>query len=159
MALLRRELARLLPTGGRLFATQTEVGIVSGLPPLEVGRKVVIYSPARTAGQQGVSQTAAGGGPAWKIQHENKAKWVNPLIGWTSTADPLENVGRQLYFPSKDDAIAYAEKNGWSYEVQEYHNPNKARPKRYIGYGDNFSVKRKGLPTGGLRSEQQGGKK
>lgn len=29
-----------------------------------------------------------------------------------------------------------AEKNGWSYEVQEYHNPNKARPKRYIGYGD-----------------------
>lgn len=64
MALLRRELARLLPTGGRLFATQTEVGIVSGLPPLEVGRKVVIYSPARTAGQQGVSQTAAGASAA-----------------------------------------------------------------------------------------------
>lgn len=54
------------------------------------------------------SPRPAGGGPAWKIQHENKAKWVNPLIGWTSTADPLENVGRQLYFPSKDDAIAYA---------------------------------------------------
>lgn len=33
---------------------------MSGLPPLPAGRKVTIYSPARTAGQQGVSQTAAG---------------------------------------------------------------------------------------------------
>ena len=56
-----RELARLLqPAGGRLFATQTEVGIVSGLPPLQVGRKVTIYAPARTASQQGVAQTALG---------------------------------------------------------------------------------------------------
>jgi len=51
---------------------------------------------------------SAGGGPAWKIQHENKGKWANPLIGWTSTADPLDNVGRQLYFPSKESAIAFA---------------------------------------------------
>ncbi len=51
---------------------------------------------------------SAGGGPAWKVQHENKGKWINPLIGWTSTADPLENVARQLYFPTKEDAIAFA---------------------------------------------------
>lgn len=37
-----------------------EIGIVSGLPHLDEGRKVTIYSPARTAGQQGISQTAAG---------------------------------------------------------------------------------------------------
>ena len=37
-----------------------QIGIVSGLPPLQAGRKVTIYSPARTAGQQGVSQTALG---------------------------------------------------------------------------------------------------
>ncbi|KAL4855981.1 NADH dehydrogenase [ubiquinone] iron-sulfur protein 4 [Chlorella vulgaris] len=158
---MRRELARLLqPFGARLFATQTEMGISSGLPPLQTGRKVTIYSPARTAGQQGVSQTAAGGGPNWKIQHDAQPKWVNPLIGWTSTGDALENVARQLYFGSKEEAIAFAEKNGWSYEVQEYHEASKARPKRYVGYGDNFSVKRKGIPAGGLRSEQQqGGKK
>lgn len=148
------KLARLVAPGARLFATQTEIGIVSGLPPLQAGRKVTIYSPARTAGQQGVSQTALGGGPAWKIQHENQHKWANPLIGWTSTADPLDNVARQLYFPSKEDAIAFAEKQGWDYEVAEYHNPTTQRPKRFVGYGDNFSVKRKGLPAGGLRSEQ-----
>ena len=50
----------------------------------------------------------AGGGPAWKIQHENQHKWANPLIGWTSTADPLDNVARQLYFPSKEAAVAFA---------------------------------------------------
>ena len=57
-----RNLAKRLaqPAGARLFATQTEVGVVSGLPPLEAGRKVTIYSPARTAGQQGLNGTAAG---------------------------------------------------------------------------------------------------
>jgi hypothetical protein len=33
-------------------------------------------------------------------------------------------------------SVPPAEKNGWEYEVQEYRNPNKARPKRFIGYGD-----------------------
>lgn len=152
---LRSRALQALAAQARAFSTQTEIGVVSGLPPLAVGRKVTIYSPARTAGQQGISQTAIGGGPAWKVQHDNRHKWVNPLIGWTSTADPLENVARQLYFPTKEDAIAFAEKNGWSYEVEEYHKPNNQRPKRFQGYGDNFSVKRKGLPTGGLRSEQK----
>jgi NADH dehydrogenase (ubiquinone) Fe-S protein 4 len=40
--------------------------------------------------------------------HDNQGKWINPLIGWTSTADPLENVARQLYFQSKEEAIAFA---------------------------------------------------
>ena len=39
---------------------------------------------------------------------------------------------------------AAAEKKGWAYEVAE---PNHVspflRPKRYQGYGDNFSTKRK----------------
>lgn len=150
------KLARFAAPFSRQFATLTEVGISSGNPPLDAGRKVTIYSPARTAGQQGVSQTALGGGPAWKVEHDNQAKWVNPLMGWTSTSDPLENVSRQLYFPTKEEAIAFAEKNGWDYQVQEYKTPIKTRPKRYIGYGDNFSVKRKGIPTGGLRGEHQG---
>lgn len=31
---------------------------------------------------------------------------------------------------------AAAEKQGWDYEVAEYHNPTTQRPKRYVGYGD-----------------------
>lgn len=83
-----------------------------------------------------ITAYCAGGGPNWKIQHDAQPKWVNPLIGWTSTGDALENVARQLYFGSKEEAVAFAEKNGWSYEVQEYHEASKARPKRYVGYGD-----------------------
>ena len=63
--MLRKALARLLqPSAARAFATQAEVPIISGVPPLQQGRRVTIYSPARTAGQQGISQTAAGEGPA-----------------------------------------------------------------------------------------------
>eukprot|EP00887_Chlorella_sp_A99_P003626 scaffold7.g3626.t1 len=130
-------------------ARQAELAAANGVPRMQPGRKVIIYTPARTAGQQGISQTAAGGGPAWKVQFENQAKWINPLMGWTSTADALEN----------EAAIAFAEKNGWSFEVEEPHLRSRARPRRYLGYGDNFSVKRKGLPQGGLRSELAGGKK
>jgi NADH dehydrogenase (ubiquinone) Fe-S protein 4 len=85
----------------------------------------------------------AGGGPAWKVQFENQGKWINPLIGWTSTGDALENVGRPLYFSSKEAAVRFAERNGWGYEVEEPQIRSRARPKRFGGYGDNFSVTRK----------------
>ena len=49
-------------------------------------------------------------------------------------------------------------KHGWEYEVEEPNQRSRARPKRYVGYGDNYSVKRKGLPVGGLRSELAGKK-
>ena len=45
-------------------------------------------------------------------------RWENPLIGWTSTADPLDNVGRAtLNFHTQADAEAFCQKHGWKYEV------------------------------------------
>ncbi len=36
------------------------------------------------------------------------------VMGWTSTSDAYEHQGRsQLYFATKDDAVAFAEKKGW----------------------------------------------
>lgn len=58
---------------------------------------------------------------------------MNPLMGWTSTADPLENVHRPLYFDSKEAAIAFAEKNGWGYEIEDPNPRTHIRPKRFIG--------------------------
>ena len=74
-----------------------DVGWVGGSCPR------TLHPPASTA-----LHLPAGGGPAWRIQHEARPKWSNPLIGWTSTADPLDNVARQLYFRSKEEAVAYA---------------------------------------------------
>jgi NADH dehydrogenase (ubiquinone) Fe-S protein 4 len=76
-------------------------------------------------------------------------------MGWTSTADPYENVGRAaLSFDSSAAAAAFCEAHGWAYTIRPPApvSPN-ARPKRYLQYGDNFSVRRNGIPEGGLVSE------
>jgi len=77
-------------------------------------------------------------------------------MGWTSTADQVETVTRQLYFSSKEEAIAWAKKSGIEFEIEEPAVVPKNRPKRFPGYGANFDVNRLkgGKPMGGLRSEQ-----
>ena len=66
-------------------------------------------------------------------------RWENPLIGWTSTADPLESVARAtLNFFSQDEAEAFCKKHGWKFEVLSPKEQSETRPRRYIGYGDNF---------------------
>jgi hypothetical protein len=99
----------------------------------------------------------AGGAPAWRLVLEVEPKWANPLLGWTSTADAIETVTRQLQFYTKEDAIAYCDKNGIEYVVEEATPVKKTRPKRFQGYGNNFEVKRLpgGTPIGGLRSERK----
>jgi len=106
------------------------------------------------------STLSTGNAPAWKISLDTEGKWINPLMGWTSTADTSETVTRQMYFKTKEEAIAFAEKNGLEYKVEEPAEVPTYRPKRYPGYGSNFDVNRLpgGTPKGGLRSEQ-GGKK
>lgn len=66
-------------------------------------------------------------------------RWQNPLIGWTSTGDPMEHVARSaLNFRSKEEAVAFAEKQGFVPVVREPQRRRPDRLKRYAGYGDNF---------------------
>ena len=85
-------------------------------------------------------------------------------MGWTSTRDPLEGlrVENGLTFYTKEEAVAFAQKYGWEIEVIENQSSRRQgsvhyRNPRYGSYGDNFTVKRKGLPEGGLRSNLAGG--
>uniref|UniRef100_A0A804QDG8 NADH dehydrogenase [ubiquinone] iron-sulfur protein 4, mitochondrial n=1 Tax=Zea mays TaxID=4577 RepID=A0A804QDG8_MAIZE len=97
-----------------------EIGMVSGIPEEHLRRKVLIYSPARTASQQGSGKVG---------------RWENPLMGWTSTGDPYANVGEAgLTFDSAESAKAFAEKHGWNYVVRKRHAP-LLRPK---AYAENF---------------------
>ena len=102
-----------------------------------------------------------GGAPAWQLALEVEPKWANPLMGWTSTADHSETMMRRLRFPTKEAAVAYAEKMGLDYEVSQRELATKDRPKRFPGYGANFDVRRLpgGKPIGGLRSELAAEKK
>ncbi|CAI5787581.1 NADH dehydrogenase [ubiquinone] iron-sulfur protein 4, mitochondrial [Podarcis raffonei] len=106
-----------------------DISPLTGVPEEHIKtRKVHIFVPARNAMQAGVNNTKK-----WKIEFDTRERWENPLMGWASSADPLSNV--LMTFSTKEAAIAFAEKNGWSYDVQEQRIP---KPKSK-SYGANFS--------------------
>lgn len=55
-------------------------------------------------------------------------RWENPLMGWQSSADFMQ--GTRLSFKTKEDAIHFANKQGYEYFVQEP-NERKITPKAY----------------------------
>ena len=74
-----------------------------------------IYKPARTAMQSGQAKTKD-----WLLDYEPAtARETEPLMGWTGSNDMLSQV--KLCFETKEEAIAYAEKNGIPYRVFEPH--------------------------------------
>jgi len=96
-----------------------------------------IYKPARTAMQSGSAKTKN-----WLLEFEpEEARSVEPLMGWTSSGDMKQQV--RLYFATKDEAIAYAERNGLAYQVYEAHDPVT----KVLSYSDNFKVSRIGQWT------------
>uniref|UniRef100_A0A8I5NSA3 NADH dehydrogenase [ubiquinone] iron-sulfur protein 4, mitochondrial n=1 Tax=Papio anubis TaxID=9555 RepID=A0A8I5NSA3_PAPAN len=106
-----------------------DVTTLTGVPEEHIKtRKVRIFVPARNNMQSGVNNTKK-----WKMEFDTRERWENPLMGWASTADPLSNM--VLTFRTKEDAVSFAEKNGWSYDVEERKVP---KPKSK-SYGANFS--------------------
>jgi hypothetical protein len=94
--------------------------------------EVCIYKPAKTAMQSGDSNTRR-----WVLEFEPGApKVTDPLMGWIGSADTLGQV--QLRFGSKEEAIAFANKHGLNYRVQEPRS-RRIRPK---SYAENFSFRR-----------------
>ncbi|VDL68409.1 unnamed protein product [Nippostrongylus brasiliensis] len=71
---------------------------------------------------------------SWRIEFDNRQRWENPLMGWSSTGDPLSNISMNLKFASQEDAVAFCEKNKWTYEIEEHFR--QVKPK---SYGENFA--------------------
>ena len=90
-------------------------------------KKAIIYIPAKTATQSG-----RGKQKNWILKFETKDPSINPLMGWETSTDTLEEV--VLKFDSKDKAIDYAKKNNISYKVLE------SNQKKFVikSYADNF---------------------
>lgn len=96
-----------------------------------------IYKPARTATQSGQAKTGQ-----WHLEFEPAApRTVEPLMGYTSSTDMAQQV--KLSFATKEEAIAYAEKNGIAYQVFEAEEPKR----RIAAYSDNFKFNRVGAWT------------
>ncbi|EFX03994.1 NADH-ubiquinone oxidoreductase [Grosmannia clavigera kw1407] len=100
--------------------------VLSGAPMELEARQVRIYKPAKPATQSGTW-----GGSHWRMDWDVLSKghrWENPLMGWQSSADFMQ--GTHINFKSKEDAIAFAEKQGYEYFVQEP-KERSFRPKQY----------------------------
>ncbi|XP_015174907.1 PREDICTED: NADH dehydrogenase [ubiquinone] iron-sulfur protein 4, mitochondrial [Polistes dominula] len=106
-----------------------DIGAVSGVPEEHIKTRMVrIYQPPKNAMQSGTNNINY-----WQIDFETRERWENPLIGWTSTGDPLSNV--KVDFATKEAAILHCERMGWKYYIQK---PNKVDPKPRT-YGSNFA--------------------
>ena len=95
--------------------------------------KARIYLPPKTAMQSGRAKTRR-----WVLEFEPEvARTVEPLMGWTSSADMRSQI--LLEFDTREEAVAYAKQHQIPYQVFEPHEP-KVRPK---SYSDNFRFDRK----------------
>ncbi|KAG0740505.1 hypothetical protein G6F57_000738 [Rhizopus arrhizus] len=106
------------------------VEVISGAPEDLLERNVRIFKPARTASQQGKNGTRL-----WRIDFdimEEGNRWENPLMGWASSSDYQQAL--TMKFNTKEDAIRFAEKQGWKYSIQEPKTP------KFVvkAYGDNY---------------------
>jgi hypothetical protein len=91
-----------------------------------------ILRPAKTAMQSGLARTKF-----WVLEYEQaSARTPDPLMGWSSAADTLNQV--RLKFESLDEAKAYAESRGIAYTVEPPH-AKAIKPK---AYADNFRFDR-----------------
>ena len=96
-----------------------------------------IYKPAPSATQSGKAATKL-----WVLVYEpESAMTVEPLMGWTSSGDMKRQV--TLRFGTKEEAVAYAERNGIAYRVEE----PKPVVQKVFSYSDNFKSSRRGQWT------------
>merc|ERR1719499_296657 len=118
------------------FEDITESHTDSGFVKSEIGeitedgeqRTVRIYYPTGNTGQQ-YNRDSYGW---WKVEFVNAGRtWNNPLMGWTSREDQMyDNHFQWVDFETKEDAIKWAIKAGYKYEIQEPRIARK-KPKNY----------------------------
>ncbi|MEZ6030965.1 MAG: ETC complex I subunit [Hyphomonadaceae bacterium] len=92
-----------------------------------------IFRPARNAMQSGTAKSQD-----WVLEFDSATpRTVDPLMGWISNGDTNTQV--RLTFETREEAIAYARRQGIPFQVTE-----PREPKRVIkAYADNFSAVRK----------------
>ena len=78
-------------------------------------------------------QSGWAGTHQWILEYEPAVpRRPDPLMGWIGSSDTQAQV--RLRFPSRDDALAYADRNGIAYDLELPHS-RRVKPK---AYADNF---------------------
>mmetsp|Transcript_23455 Transcript_23455/g.40098 ORF Transcript_23455/g.40098 Transcript_23455/m.40098 type:complete len:176 (-) Transcript_23455:48-575(-) len=110
------------------------MGFFTGAPQTQTSTRVVkIFQPANTV-VTGNQNTLV-----WRMQWEDAStkRWTNPLMGWSSTSDPLSNTHLTLEFQTAEDAVRFCDENGWKSQVVPT-KPNRALHAKPKKYADNF---------------------
>ena len=82
-----------------------------------------IFKPAKNAMQSGTAKTRE-----WQLDYEpEQPRAIEPLMGWTSSGDMKQQLS--IRFDTKEDAVAYCEREGIPYQVIEPKEPVR-RPGR-----------------------------
>jgi hypothetical protein len=116
---LRRRTINWAPLANPAKARTTNDNVAR--PRVPTGPRALIYRPAKSAMTSGRARTRR-----WILEFEpQSAPFIEPLMGWTGSTDPLAHM--RLTFPSREAAIAFAKRQGWVCEVH-----NDAAPMRAI---------------------------
>lgn len=110
-------------------STPMDISLTTGAPSsLRTARRVYIFQPSKSAMTSGRSHINAK--KSWNLEFDHaQERWENPLMGWISTRDTMNQLG--LKFASAEDAIAFAQKNGWQFEVREHSEESAWKSKSY----------------------------
>ncbi|WP_068317573.1 ETC complex I subunit [Polycladidibacter hongkongensis] len=91
-----------------------------------------IYQPAKNAMQSGKAKSNL-----WLLDYDpGAAKSIDPLMGYTTSSDMQQQV--RMKFSSKEEAVAFAERQGMEFRVIE----PRLRKTRSSSYSDNFKHNR-----------------
>ena len=91
-----------------------------------------IFRPAKNAMQSGKMATKE-----WRLDYEpEQPRVIEPLMGWTSSSDMKQQL--TLHFDTREEAVAYCEREGIPYQVLEAHESAR----RQVAYADNFAFRR-----------------
>ncbi|MEA2908329.1 MAG: hypothetical protein QOJ15_410 [Bradyrhizobium sp.] len=91
-----------------------------------------IFKPAKNAMQSGTAKTRE-----WQLDYEpEQPRVIEPLMGWTSSGDMKQQLA--IRFETKEEAVAYCEREGIPYQVIEPKEPAR----RQAAYADNFAFRR-----------------
>lgn len=92
-----------------------------------------IYRPAKTAMQSGKAKCQD-----WVLEFEpEKPRSIDPIMGYTSSGDMNSQI--RMSFDTREQAVAYASRNGLTYRVIE---PKESKRRR-VAYSDNFRFDRR----------------
>lgn len=92
-----------------------------------------IYSPAKTAMQSGTARTGY-----WVLEFDpEQPRKIDPLMGYTTSGDMKSQI--RLTFETREEAVAYASRNGLAYRVVEPNRPQRQK----VSYSENFRYDRR----------------